>query len=536
MGNRKNQFTWAWPLISLKWVPEILLSFNNLIEPSWIGLQREMTVHVANKSFSNQLFRQLQILLKESCLVTEKGKYISASVKPDYESVRLHLINFVNESSALWADYYNLISEKKYLLSFPQIKNHPPRAWIEIASYTVFKQWCDFFQYIGFGFLLNYDLFIPESAITTEMRQDIKFVEKCLKATGDPRYLTGNDSLHTGNDFLAWTKGENCLPVSDNATLIPRISYATIIYEWEKNKQELGSWRLALLKSVDEWHQSIHELLSDYPVSNLDSVVHSCKQFLDYFLFGKSVFDNDFLDQEKIHKIKKKWVSVKFFVMSEQIWKFLPNLYRDITRLYWGVSHYRNSLRKPSFNKNFYDERIFKYNKINLDKSISLKCFRSRRTLQAILKTLSTIYTTLSRLIDNQIDEYYQNQTQKMYYNINDYLPSNPLEIHELFNALEEFIDLDPEEKIHLLKIPEIDINTGYPNTPILQTCFWVYKYNEFNETPYIATVKSIQSRIEKIEKRLIYEIEEYSHYLENWKIACNLLKKKVSKLRPVQK
>ena len=43
MGNRKNNLSWEWPLISLEWIPEILSSIDSLIESSWIGLQREMT-------------------------------------------------------------------------------------------------------------------------------------------------------------------------------------------------------------------------------------------------------------------------------------------------------------------------------------------------------------------------------------------------------------------------------------------------------------------------------------------------------------
>ena len=75
MGNRKNKLSWSWSLISLEWIPEILASFDNLIESSWVGLQRQMTVHAVNQSFSNMLFNQLKSVLCETGLVIEDGKY-----------------------------------------------------------------------------------------------------------------------------------------------------------------------------------------------------------------------------------------------------------------------------------------------------------------------------------------------------------------------------------------------------------------------------------------------------------------------------
>ena len=77
------------------------------------------------------------------------------------------------------------------------------------CKFSIFKQWAQFFQYIGLGFLVANDHFIPESAIKSERYLNIKFAERCLKAIEDPRYLTGTFSLHTEADFLAWTMGED---------------------------------------------------------------------------------------------------------------------------------------------------------------------------------------------------------------------------------------------------------------------------------------------------------------------------------------
>ena len=137
------------------------------------------------------------------------------------------------------------------------------------------------------------------------------------------------------------------LPVSEDPNLFPRIPYDQILKEWETNKNETGAWHAAIINANDIWKQSIKALLSEYPFSNLDKLIYTCKHLLDFFLFGQSKYDTDFIDKESIFTIRKRWKIVKHFMMSEQIWRNLSNLYRDITRLYWGLSYYRNSLRKP---------------------------------------------------------------------------------------------------------------------------------------------------------------------------------------------
>lgn len=537
MGNRKNNLSWAWPLISLEWIPDILASINDaLIEPSWIGLHRAMTIQVANRSFANQIFSQLQTLLKETELVQEIGRHIATTVIPDGNNVKYHLLNYFNESLQPWAKFFRIISQEKFELDFNRIVENPPEQWTEIVNFPVFKQWAQFFQYIGLGFLVANDHFIPESVIKNKRYLNIKFVERCLKAIGDPRYLTGTFSLHTEADFLAWTKGEDHLPVSDDPGLSPRIPYDQILKEWETNKNKTGAWRTALINADDIWKQSIIALLSEYPFSNLDKLIYTCKHLLDFFLFGKSVYDTDLLDKESVYSIKKKWKSVKHFMMSEQIWRNMPNLYSDIARLYWGLSYYRNSLRKPLLVKDLYDEHILSYKDVNKIKELPIRCFRSRRTLQSIIKNFATIYKSLSRLIGGKVGIHYEQQTIKLFESTNNYLLSDPLELADLLLDLENLIELHPEEKAQLKQFPSMDIISGYPNNPTLQLCFWVHRYYDLLEIPKIKTVNNIRKRLDMFEKRLTNEITHYQKSLDNWEIACNRLKEKVLSLKPIQK
>jgi hypothetical protein len=536
MGNRKNNLSWEWSLISLEWIPDILSSIDTLIEPSWMGLHRAMTTQVANRSFANHIFSQLQTLLKETELIQEIGRHIATSVKPDSSNVKHHLFKYFNESFQPWAKFFRIVSKGKFELDFNQIVKDPPEQWPEIAKFPIFKQWAQFFQYIGLGYLVANDHFIPDSVIKDERYLNIEFVERCLKATEDPRYLTGTFSLHTEADFLAWTMGEDHLPVSDDSGLSPRIPYDQILKERETNKNKTGAWHTALTNASDIWKQSIIALLSEYPFSNLDKLIYTCKHLIDFFLFGQSMYDTDSLDKENIYTIKKKWKSVKHFMMSEQIWKNLPNLYRDIARLYWGLSYYRNSLRKPLLAVNLYDESVFNYKDFIKIKELPIKCFRSRRTLQSILKNFAAIYKSLSRLIDKRVGIHYEQHTKKLFDSTINYLPSNSLDLVDLLNDLENLVELHPEEKIRLKKFPSMDIIFGYPNNPTLQLCFWVHRYYDLLTIPQIKTVNNIRKRLDTLEKRLTDEINHYQKSLDIWEISCNRLKKKTLSLRLVQK
>ena len=98
MGTRKNDLTWTWPLISLEWIPEILCSFDALLEPSWPALKRQMTVNAQNESFANRIFEQLQSFLLQTALVKEERRYIHPVVNGDYSDTQKHLSNIFKES------------------------------------------------------------------------------------------------------------------------------------------------------------------------------------------------------------------------------------------------------------------------------------------------------------------------------------------------------------------------------------------------------------------------------------------------------
>jgi len=534
MGTSKYDLTWSWPLISLNWVPEILGSFETLIEPTWVGLQRTMTTNVAQRSFGNRLFSQLKSFLVETGLVKDCGRYISPCVKPTHHDVKDHLLNYYQQSSQSWSQYYRLVSALKNELYFEHLKLHPPKEWPEISTYSVFKQWTNFFQFIGLGFSLVNDQFIPESAITSNMRKDVRFIEKCFKASCDPRLLTGRFSLHTEADFLAWTKGEDILPISEDNDLWPRIPHDDLIRTYRSNKNDIGAWNRSLGRANEEWRNSIKQLLSPYAFANLDDFISSCKHLLDYFLFGKPSYSNNHLAVDELQRIKRIWGPVKNFKMSRATWQILPNLFRDITRLYWGITYYRNSLKKPIRREQQFNENIFAQKDLDEVRKIPIRCYRSKRTISAILLTLSRLHNSLSRVIVTKTLKYYELETKKLYSMINDYLPSNRLDLAELIREVENLVGVFPHEKKNILNIPQLDIASDYPKNELLQMCFWVHHHHKLNGNSSVKSIIAIKDKLETLKRRLTAEMKQFENGLERWETACAILSEKVRHRRPI--
>ena len=535
MGNEKNTITWMWPLISLEWVPEILSSFGNLLEPSWAGLKRQMTTDVQSKSSANRLFSQLQAFLLETSLVEERGRYIHPTVNGDPICTRRHLIKFFEESNSKWAHFFRIIDKDGIALNFDSINPKLSELWSDITNYSIFKQWSEYFQHLGFGILLNHDHFIPNSAISIEMVSNPIFVEQCLKAIGDPRYFTGTLSLHTESDFLAWTIGEEHLPITKDPNLFPRVPHEIIVQKWQMDNANKGSWHAALSKGKENWTQSIEEILSVYPFSNLNSLIYTCKYLLDYFLFGRSMFHTDTLDQETLFSIRKRWNSVKYFIASEQVWKLMPNLYRDITRLYWGIRFYRNSLHKPYLQESKYNDECFAGAYNAQIKKNSIKCYKSKRTLTGILKSFSTIFKSLKRLNDKRLDEYYELETKRIYNGAKTYLPSNPLETSELINQLGGIVEIDVEDLSNILNPISFDISTGHRSESTLNFCFWVHRHYEIVENPHIESLAKIKEKLKKRKIKFLRDCNYYENHSFQWQEACGRLKNKLGLYRTSQ-
>jgi len=525
MGNSTNKLSWAWPLISYDWLPEILKSFKELLEPTWEGLNRQLSLHAANHAFSNQIFYQLKELLTQTMLVESHGRYIKPTIRTTEAEVRNHLDKVVKKNYS-YSTYYDWISARKEELLFKKIKKRPPKMLPEISNYSIFKQWCGLYQYLGYGYLIDNYRFIPNAAIADHLVKNISFVEITMKAVGDPRHLTGRNCLHIESDFLSWSRGEDNLAITSDSDIIPSIPLKTIIKERECQITQKDSWRKALDAGRKKWDLMINQLLMEKLPFHLSDLIYTWKTTLDYFLFGKHVLTNNVIDNNLIFEIQHKWETTKHFSISTSFWKTLPKLYKDITRLYWGISYYRNSLKRPISQFKF-DETIFDIDVDSL-KDIHIRCFRSKRTIQAIIRHFSTLYKSLKRLYDRDIHLHYRNKCNDISFDLNDYLPHNPIDKSDILKQLDSFITLDLESKKILMNSKKSSINYDCPKSELLQICFWINQYDYLSRRKEIPIINHIKKQCKKIKNEHLKEIEYFDHNSDRWKELCLALRKEI--------
>lgn len=529
MGYRKTKLSWIWPLISLDWLPEILRSLDNLLEPSWVGLQREMIANIVNQSFGRRIFFQLQSLLLETGLIIEDNRYIQSTIKPSRRFIISHLTKLFIISTEPWADYFRIISDQKITLSFADLKKTTPIIWDDIYKYSVFKQWSLFFQYVGLGFLIDKERFIPESAITSKMLYKNIFLEKCIKTYNDPRILTGQHSLHTEADFFAWTKGEDNLPISNDPKLNFRIPYEVLTNNYDTPFKE------KIEKAISSWNQQILKPIKKLIPFTLNQLIITYKIFIDYFLFGNRSHELDFLSKEKMLIIKSKWNLVPKFHLSDNIWKSIPKIYNNITRLSFGILYYRNSLSKVINTWDLYNEDLLVEQSTDAIKNLPIRSYYTKRRLSNFMDNIYTINASISKLINAKIDKYYKEDVSRAYEESNNFLPKNMIDIDRIITEASKIIDINNDEISALKQELPHHFLTNCPKHPKLATCFWIHRQIEIAKHPKTRTIKSLKKKLSHIEKKFIIDMAYFKQDMDKWNEACANLKKTIMKFKPIQ-
>ena len=528
MGNKKNNLTWQWPLISIEWLPEIIGSLDRLLEPSWIGLQREMIANIANQSFGRRIFAQLQSLLLETQLIVEDKRYIQATSNSTRQSVIDHLTKLFVDSPEPWANYFRIIADQKIILSFLDLKKTTPIAWDDIYKYPVFKQWAAFFQFIGLGFLIEKEKFIPESAITTKMLHKKSFLEKCLKTYTDPRLLTGQYSLHTEADFFAWTKGEDNLPISKDPQLNFRIPHEVITNRFGLPAKKIN-------KALSSWNQQILKPIKKAITFKLDQLIITHKIFIDYFLFGNRSYDLDFLSKEEMLIIKDKWTSVANFHMNKNIWKTMPKVYNNITRLSFSILYYRNSLQKIINPWDLYNEKLLIAQPTNVIKKLPIRSYRTKRHLSNFMDNIYAINASISKLIDAKIDKKYKKDVSYLYEESNSFLPKNMIDIETILAEASKLIAIDSEEVSALKQNLTPSFLSDCPQHPKIATCYWVHRKDDIARHPKTIATQALKKELNHIKKKFKIDMAYFAQDMDKWDEAFANLKETIMTFTPTQ-
>jgi hypothetical protein len=526
---------WRWHLISLEWLPEILGSFDCLIEPSWQGLKRNMLRGAVNKKFGNRMFGQLKSLLIDTSLVSENNGHIISNVYPNRTEIQIHLRELFNVSNDPWANAFRHLFNIKRPMIYNDLSNDILTIFPDLSNYSIYRQWANYFQFIGYGFLLSHDSFIPASGIVDLIERDERFVNKCFMAIVDPRFLTGAFSLHSNADYLAWTRGEDLLPITTDTRLEPRIPLEIV-------NENLNIMRISdtpelfsdnLMRAGRIWSNYIGKILNLAGIENIEELLLSCKLLIDYFIFGRDNMTDDHIDTDTLNTARNLWNSVPHFTVSGGIWDALPNAYRDVTKLCWGILYFRNSLRKPNdLNGKCNPQAIEKVKFIELRK-LSIRCAKSRRTLNGLLMVFSSLNNSISRLQKENIHKKYQDKAETIFKKAYHFLPSDKLEAVVYIKELEELISLQSFERQHLLKSYEFDFHSNVPSNTTLQVCYWINKFNKLTNSSHIKTILNVRNQLEGLKMGLIQEISLYNSKNNLWQDSCLRIKRILKDYRP---
>jgi hypothetical protein len=520
MGNPGTKLSWSWPLISIEWLPEVLQSIPSLIEPTWSGLQRQMTLETPNPGFGNRMFHQLRTMLTEIELVRETGNHICSTVAPDSDSVRGTLLRIYMTSSAPWAKFHRSLAARSNALVYLELREGPPSIWPEIASYPIFKQWTELFSFLGLGVLLKPDVFLPAQLLAP---MDLPMLEKAIISWEDPHRLTGRKSLHTGADYLLWTKGETILPLTDDPAMHPRIPLQPIADALHHNSAD-GEIGHSATEAVQTWFQSICFELASAGIPNLDRFIVSSKQFLDYFVFGRAAPLTDVITRDEFEACWNVWDSVQGFSLSAGVRRHLPNVFRDTTRLYWGIAYYRNSLRRPTRDEILLLSELDQ-SRLGKLRLVPIRCSRSRRGLCSIAGTVMPIVKSIQHLVVKDIGISNERLGRESIDRVTSFFPSKTLEVEELLSDLRTLLNCDRMRYSQIGDLVHITLPDASPTDPILHACYWIHRQYDLVHNSTLALLDQIVWDIDEHRRKLLDDMHQAEQGVGDWVRSCERLR-----------
>ena len=520
MGDKKNKLTWKWPLINLEWLPDIIGNLDMLIEPSWIGLQREMLANVENKAFGKRIYDQLTTLLIETQIIKEDRRHIKCAIDPNRKSIVLHLQNIFEKSSEPWAQCFRYLWDNTIAISFSNLLGEISGQWGDISEYPIFKQWCEFFQFLGMGILANKEEFFPASAITNKMLDDKNLIEKLIRTRSDPRILSGQDSLHTEADHFAWTKGEDILPISKDTRLKHRIPHE-IITDGSSTTSPIEKMNYGVLY----WKRQIHETISETITIELAQLIITYKIFIDYFLFGRRRYTVDYLSKNKTDSIREQWSEIPNFRISDNVWKSLPKLFNNITRLSFGILYYRNSLQRIIKPWDYYNEKFLEIENSDRIKNLPIRSLRTKRTISNFIENISAINCAISRIISSNSIKKIKSNCIKLYQDSANFLPKDSIDLKSVLSDASKLIVIDKNEISNFNHDVPINLISDCPEYDKISSCYWVHRSKDILSNPKAIAIQSLKRKLEKLEKQLILDISYFEGGLKDWEEACSKLK-----------
>lgn len=492
--------SWTWPLLDIKWIPEILRSMRKTTILSWDIIEREFTAYSPNKIFSKYIFNQLKQFLLEFNIVHETNKHLHINFIDNNVSVKEYLNSFYNNCQDQWALSFKSLYYDCITIDFNKLSDYPEIDFSFITTSSVFKQWGSFFEFLDKAFLINSNHLYPLSCISEDHLNNPDFLDSLIKRKRDPRVVVETYSKHSKADKLIYTKGESKISISSDSVISPRIDPEILINALSFKEPE--KFMSILDSCIQKYINDIRELYESLIMKDIQSYIYSIKILLDHFIYGNISIDCDYIDDQRKNRLIAIWNNELKLKFPKIFWKELPSVYSSVTHLLWNDIFFSNYLNRNISHLSF-NEEILSHKYVNT--KLFIRCKRSKVSL---LKIMQVVYILISRLNQSDTEGKIQ-KIQKSSLELSDleiyYLPKEKIDRKIILDKLSNHISIPDSEKLVLLK--ERSDNLYLTRNELLNKLSAVYNYYVIQKDIYYSILVNLRNKVDNYEKLLNVEI-----------------------------
>ena len=310
------------------------------------------------------------------------------------------------------------------------------------------------------------------------------------------------------------------MPISKDTRLKHRIPHE-IITDGSSTTSPIEKMNYGVLY----WKRQIHETISETITIELAQLIITYKIFIDYFLFGRRRYTVDYLSKNKTDSIREQWSEIPNFRISDNVWKSLPKLFNNITRLSFGILYYRNSLQRIIKPWDYYNEKFLEIENSDRIKNLPIRSLRTKRTISNFIENISAINCAISRIISSNSIKKIKSNCIKLYQDSANFLPKDSIDLKSVLSDASKLIVIDKNEISNFNHDVPINLISDCPEYDKISSCYWVHRSKDILSNPKAIAIQSLKRKLEKLEKQLILDISYFEGGLKDWEEACSKLK-----------
>lgn len=214
---------------------------------------------------------------------------------------------------------------------------------------------------------------------------------KLISRSGDMRRLCDLNSTHSEADYLMIYRNLDAPPICDDQDVLPRVPVNLL--------PVMPCSPVVLLSSIHQaenaWRLQLSEYLGQTTLEHFDRFIIYAKELLDMLFWGasspmKSVVSHD-------HLVNVSGALRRFGVRAEDlttVWRGVASVYRQISRLSWGIRYLSNNLWRPHPPNP--DVRAFlSICDLPTEKQMGISVARSGHSLMSLIRPLKILHRAL---------------------------------------------------------------------------------------------------------------------------------------------